>query len=133
MTQATTPLRKIGTICISTSNHDELLAFYTEKLGLEVREDMTFGPDNSARWAEVAVPGTETTIALGSPPPGVPVGGAQTGIIFETADVDATHAQLKAAGVDVDEQVSRMGDPVPPMFWLRDPDGNVLMVNEYKR
>jgi len=27
-------------------------------------------------------------------------------------------------GVDVDEQVTRWGGPVPPMFWLRDPDGN---------
>ena len=42
--------------------------------------------------------------------------------------MDGYHAQLKAAGVDVDAEVSRMGDPVPPMFWLRDPEGNTLMV-----
>jgi hypothetical protein len=30
----------------------------------------------------------------------------------------------------VDDEVSRMGDPVPPLFWLRDPDGNTLMVVE---
>jgi hypothetical protein len=30
--------------------------------------------------------------------------------------------------VDVDAEVSRMGDPVPPLFWLRDPEGNTLMV-----
>ena len=40
------------------------------------------------------------------------------------------HADLKAAGVDVDDEVSRMGDPVPPMFWFRDPDKNTLMVVE---
>jgi hypothetical protein len=28
----------------------------------------------------------------------------------------------------VDEAVQRMGDPVPPMFWFRDPEGNTLMV-----
>jgi hypothetical protein len=28
----------------------------------------------------------------------------------------------------VDEAVARMGDPVPPMFWFRDPEDNVLMV-----
>ena len=33
-------------------------------------------------------------------------------------------------GVDVDAEVSRMGDPVPPIFWLRDPEGNTLMVVE---
>ena len=41
-----------------------------------------------------------------------------------------THAELRARGVDVDEAVSRMGDPIPPMFWLRDADGNTLMVVE---
>jgi hypothetical protein len=30
--------------------------------------------------------------------------------------------------VDVDDEVSRMGDPVPPMFFLRDQDGNKLFV-----
>ena len=43
-------------------------------------------------------------------------------------DIDAYHAQLTAAGVDVDREVSRMGGPVPPLFWLRDPEGNVVMV-----
>jgi hypothetical protein len=33
-------------------------------------------------------------------------------------------------GVDVDAEVSRMGDPVPPLFWFRDPDGDALMVVE---
>ncbi len=33
-------------------------------------------------------------------------------------------------GVDVDAEVSRMGGPVPPMFWLRDPTGHSLIVVE---
>jgi hypothetical protein len=37
---------------------------------------------------------------------------------------------MKARGVDVDAEVSRMGDPVPPMFWFRDPSGHTLMVVE---
>ena len=57
---------------------------------------------------------------------------AETGIALNTDDADATHAQLKAAGVDVDEDVMRMGDPVPPMFWFRDPTGHVLMVVEQR-
>ena len=44
--------------------------------------------------------------------------------------MDADHAALKAAGVDVDEEVARWGGPIPPMFWLRDPDGNSLIVVE---
>jgi len=43
-------------------------------------------------------------------------------------DVDADHAALKAAGIDVDDEVTRFGGSVPPMFWLRDPDGNSLIV-----
>jgi hypothetical protein len=43
---------------------------------------------------------------------------------------EATHVALGRAGVDVDAEISRMGDPIPPMFWLRDPDANVLMVAE---
>jgi len=50
--------------------------------------------------------------------------------MLTTDDADATHAQLKAAGVDVDAEVMRMGDPVPPMFWFRDPDANTLMVTQ---
>jgi hypothetical protein len=47
---------------------------------------------------------------------------------FSTSDVDADHAGLRAAGVDVDAEVMRMGDPVPPMFFFRDLDGNKFMV-----
>ena len=54
----------------------------------------------------------------------------QTGITLTTDDIEATHAAFKAAGADVDEQIARMGDPVPPMFWFRDPTGHTLMVVE---
>ena len=49
-------------------------------------------------------------------------------IILTSDDIDASHAHLQASGVDVDAEVARMGDPVPPMFWFRDPDGNSLMI-----
>jgi hypothetical protein len=51
-----------------------------------------------------------------------------TGITLTASDIDAPHAALKSRGVDVDAEVARMGDPVPPMFWFRDPSGHVLMV-----
>ncbi len=69
-----------------------------------------------------------TTIAIVQPPPGKEAGGAETGIGLYTDDIEADHANLLAAGVDVDPEISRMGDPVPPLFWFRDPDGNTLMV-----
>src|SRR5436305_5766567 len=121
-----TRFNKINTIVIPVAQQDEMIAFYVEKLGFQKRTDVPFG--NGYRWVEVA-PGDEvTTIALAPPPPGKPAGNRETGITLQTDDIDAYHAELRAAGVDVDSEVSRMGDPVPPLFWLRDPEGNSLMV-----
>ena len=124
-------LTQVGRVCVTVSDTDRAIDFYTGKLGFEKVVDLPMGPDQ--RWVEVALRGTPTTIALAPPPPGQQAGGSQTGIILDTTDVDADHATLKSAGVDVDDEVSRYGDPVPPMFWLRDPDGNSLIVVQPNR
>jgi predicted enzyme related to lactoylglutathione lyase len=85
---------------------------------------------NGMRWIEVGLGEESTTIALAPPPDDTTTGNRETGISLQTDDIDAYHGSLRAAGVDVDAQVQRMGAPVPPMFWLRDPEGNVLMVVE---
>src|SRR5690349_3247239 len=121
-------ITKVGRVCVTVADTDRAIDFYVDKLGFEKVVDVPMGPD--MRWVEVSVAGTPTTIALAPPPPGSPAGGVQTGICLDTSDVDADHAALKAAGVDVDAEVSRMGRPVPPMFWVRDPDGNSLIVVE---
>jgi catechol 2,3-dioxygenase-like lactoylglutathione lyase family enzyme len=56
--------------------------------------------------------------------------GGETGLAFATEDIDADHAALRERGVDVDDEVMRMGDPVPPMFFFRDQDGNSLLIVE---
>ena len=43
--------------------------------------------------------------------------------VSDTPDVEAAHAALRKAGVDVDAESSRMGDPAPPVAWVRDPGG----------
>jgi catechol 2,3-dioxygenase-like lactoylglutathione lyase family enzyme len=121
-----TRVNKINTVVIPVSDQDRMIDFYVEKLGLEKRADIPFG--NGYRWVEVAPGDTVTTIALAPPPDDRPTGNRETGIGLQTDDIDAYHAELKAVGVDVDEEVSRMGGPVPPLFWLRDPEGNTLMV-----
>jgi catechol 2,3-dioxygenase-like lactoylglutathione lyase family enzyme len=126
MPSARTRVSKINTVVIPVSDQDRMIDFYVEKLGLQKRTDMPFG--NGYRWVEVAPGDAETTIALASPPGGRPTGGKETGIGLYTGEIDAYHAELQAAGVDVDGEVSRMGAPVPPLFWLRDPEGNTLMV-----
>jgi catechol 2,3-dioxygenase-like lactoylglutathione lyase family enzyme len=121
----TTQITQVGTVIVPVSDQDEAIAFYTEKLGFEKRSDVPFG--NGDRWVEVAPAGAETTVAIVKPRPGEETG-VETRIALSTKDIDADHADLKARGVDVDDEVSRMGDPVPPMFFLRDQDGNKLFI-----
>src|SRR5881396_436091 len=117
-------ITQVGRVCVTVADTDRAIDFYVGTLGFEKVVDIPMGP--GMRWVEVALPGTKTTIALA--PPDQEVGGGQTGICLDTSDVDADHAALKAAGVDVDDEVTRFGGPVPPMFWLRDPDGNALII-----
>jgi catechol 2,3-dioxygenase-like lactoylglutathione lyase family enzyme len=128
MSTATSQLNisKVGRVCVTVADTDRALDFYVGTLGFEKVVDMPMGPD--MRWVEVAVSGAETTIALAPPPQGKEAGGSETGIILDTSDVDGAHAALKAAGAKVDDEVTRYGGNVPPMFWLRDPDGNSLIV-----
>lgn len=119
---------KVANVIIPVADQDRALAFYTESLGLEKRIDVPFGDGN--RWIEVAPAGADTPIAICPPGPNASTGGRDTGISLQTDDIDAYHAQLQDRGVDVDAEVSRYGGPVPPLFWLRDPEGNTLMVVE---
>jgi catechol 2,3-dioxygenase-like lactoylglutathione lyase family enzyme len=121
-----TRVDKITTVVIPVADVDGAIEFYTQKLGFNKRVDIPFG--DKYRWVEVAPGDAETTIALAPPPPGGSTGNRETGISLHTDDIEAYHADLKSKGVDVDAEISRMGDPVPPLFWLRDPEGNSVMV-----
>ena len=127
MQQTGTGITQLGRVIVPVSDQARAKTFYTETLGFEVRSEVAMGPDYT--WLEVAPRGAVTSIAI-VPPPDQSKIGVETGIAFETHDVEASYATLKAAGVDVDAEISRMGDPVPPMFWFRDPDGNTLLVAE---
>ena len=127
MATTKTYVDKIATVVIPVSDQDAVIDFYVDKLGFEKRMDVPF--EDKYRWVEVAPADGQTTIALAPPPPHKPeTGNRETGISLYTDDIDGFHAELKAAGVDVDDEVSRMEPPVPPLFWFRDPEGNTLMV-----
>jgi predicted enzyme related to lactoylglutathione lyase len=130
-TTAATGIRQISLVCVPvpTPDQDRAIEFY-ESIGFEKRTDTPFG--GGYRWVEVYPAEGTAGIALAPPPPGTEVKPVETGIALATGDIDATHAALKSRGVDVDAEVSRMGDPVPPMFWLRDPTGHSLMVVEQR-
>jgi catechol 2,3-dioxygenase-like lactoylglutathione lyase family enzyme len=123
-TKTGTRITEVGTVIVPVSDQDRAIEFYTETLGFEVRGDTPYGDGD--RWVEAAPAGAATTIALVPPREGQSVG-VPTNIGLTTQDVDADHAALKERGADVDDVV-RMGDPVPPMFFLRDQDGNQIFV-----
>ena len=125
MSEGATTVTQIGTVMVPVADQDRAIEFYTEKLGFELRADTPFG--NGDRWVEVAPSGAATTVALVLPMEGQEVG-VESRIAFTSRDVDADHAALREAGVDVDPEVMRMGAPVPPMFFFRDVDGNRLLL-----
>jgi catechol 2,3-dioxygenase-like lactoylglutathione lyase family enzyme len=120
-----TGIRAISLVIVPVTDQDRSVDYY-ERIGLEKRVDTPFGGD--LRWIEVYAPEGTTGISLATPRPGDAVVPTQTGITLATPDIDGTYAQLVANGIDVDPEIMRMGGPVPPMFWLRDPDGHSLLV-----
>jgi catechol 2,3-dioxygenase-like lactoylglutathione lyase family enzyme len=125
ITGMSTNITEVAVSMVPVSDQDAAIAFYTQKLGFEVRADVTFG--EGERWVEVAPPGSRARLAF-APPRGEFQPGRNLGLARETADVDADHAALREAGVDVDPEVMKMGGPVPDMFWFRDQDANVLLL-----
>jgi catechol 2,3-dioxygenase-like lactoylglutathione lyase family enzyme len=126
-TEAGTRITQVGTVIVPVADQNRALEFYLDKLGFEKRADVPFG--RGERWVEVAPPGASTTLALIPPREGEPTG-IDTHVSFTTDDIEADHSDLRARGVDADEQIMRMGDPVPPMFFFRDQDGNRFFIVE---
>ena len=121
-----THLKDVRTISVPVSDQQRALEFYTGKLGLETRVDVTYG--QGQRWVEVALPGAATTIALALPVREGSVG-VDTGIRFRTSDAQSDFEEFKSRGVPVEGDLMRWPD-VPAMFTFRDPDGNLLYVVE---
>ncbi len=119
-----TRITSIHTVGVPVSDQSRSLDFYVGKLGFHKRLDAPFG---DGRWLEVAPEGATTSIALIPASRAAPIG-VDTGIRLSTPDAESDHAALLAEGVDTDPDVIRIGDLVPPMFALRDPDGNRLVV-----
>lgn len=121
-----TTVSSISTAMFSVADQDAAIAFYTQKLGWELRSETRFGEgDQAGRWVEVAPPGSTTVLALNPPMGGEPGGGA---IGVETPDVDAERERLSGTdGVQVGEPMGGDG-PVPKMFSVTDPDGNWIWI-----
>lgn len=127
MTDTPSTISTIAVAMLTVADQDAAARFYCDKLGFEVRADVTYGEDGAQRWLEVAPPGSSARVAL-NPPMGAEPGGGSIGV--ETPDAKAEHARLRALGdVDVDEQLLSVPG-APTMFGVRDPDGNHVWVVE---
>jgi len=131
-----THFKQVITVFVPVSDQGAALAFYVNTLGFEQRADFSYA--DGERWVEVAPPGAVTQVTLARAREGRPAG-VETGIVLTSNDVEAAHAALSAAGVDVDDAILREGDEpitwagavqagIPPMFRFRDPDGNSFLV-----
>lgn len=109
-------------------DQDEALAWYTEKLGFEKGQDVTFG---DWRWVTVSAPGQDFEISLIDPDvrPDVAADvrslmarGGLNGIIIQTDDCRAAYAELKARGVEFTSEPEDVFYGVDCGF--RDPFGN---------
>jgi len=131
-------LKRNNISSIFVLDQDEALQFYTEVLGLEVGEDMNFGP---MRWLTVRVPGDEKSILLERP--GAPAhddataeqiralvskGAGGGWLAFTTDDVEAAYARVEDAGADITQDV--VTQPYGRDFALRDPSGNAIRIGE---
>ena len=128
-------MMRISTAQLWVHDQDEALAFYTDKLGMEVREDVTVPEMGNFRWLSVGVPGQDVAITLMAIP-GPPVfdedtraqiqalmaKGASGGLFFATDDIHGTYEHLKSRGVEFTQEPTEQPYGVDAGF--RDPSGN---------
>ena len=118
-------ITKLGRVMVPVRDQDEGIAFYTETLGFTLAADVPFG--DGERWVEVAPAGGGAALAL-VPGRGDYQPGRNTGVALESADPRADYDELKAKGVDVDDELMGGDGTVPLLFFFRDHDGNGLMI-----
>ena len=131
-------LKQLTHTQIWVHDQDEALAFYTEKLGLELRDDVTVPEMGDFRWLAVGVPGqADVSLALlrvpGPPVFDVETGnmlkelvakGAAGGLFFGTEDVQATYEEFKSRGVEFSQEPTKQPYGIDAGF--RDPSGNQI-------
>jgi predicted enzyme related to lactoylglutathione lyase len=133
---------KIANAQLWVHDQDEALAFYTQKLGMEVRADVTLPEMGNFRWLTVAPAGQDDFSIVLMAIPGAPVLDAETaeqvrglmakgfaGTVFLTTDdCRASYEELKGRGVEFTEQPEER--PYGIDAGLRDPSGNSLRLTQ---
>ena len=131
-------LKQLTTVQVWVHDQDEALAFYRDKLGLELRTDVTVPEMGNFRWLTVGVPGQEDVAITLMAVPGPPVfdaetqaqikalvaKGAASGLFFTTDDAQATYEELKGRGVEFQQEPAEQPYGIDAGF--RDPSGNQM-------
>ena len=135
---------KIANAHLWVHDQDEALAFYTEKLGFEVRADVTLPEMGDFRWLTVSPPGQEDVTVVLMAIPGPPVmdegttrqvedlmaKGFAGSVFLTTDDCQGDYEQLKARGVEFTETPEERPYGIDCGF--RDPSGNSIRLTEVK-
>ena len=129
-------LKQLTHVQVWVHDQDEALAFYTDKLGMELREDITVPEFGNFRWLSVGVPGQDDVSITLMSIPGPPVfeeetrkqildllsKGASGGLFFTSDDVQKTYEDLKSRGVDFTQEPTQQPYGLDAGF--RDVSGN---------
>jgi uncharacterized glyoxalase superfamily protein PhnB len=129
---------RIGTTQLWVHDQDEALAFYTQKVGMEVRSDVTVPEMGNFRWLTVGPAGQDDIAIALMAIPGEPVMDSQTqgdvrnlmakgfaGTVFLTTDdVHASYEELKGRGVEFVDEPYEVPYGIDSSF--RDPSGNYI-------
>jgi uncharacterized glyoxalase superfamily protein PhnB len=135
---------KITTAQVWVHDQDEALAFYTEKLGFEVRMDATLPEMGNFRWLTVGPVGQPDVSIVLMAIPGAPVMDEQTAeqvrtlmakgfagtVFFTTTDCQASYEELKARGVEFVEAPEERPYGIDTGF--RDPSGNHFRLTQVR-
>jgi catechol 2,3-dioxygenase-like lactoylglutathione lyase family enzyme len=135
---------RINTVQLWVHDQDEALAFYTKKLGMEVRSDATLPEMGDFRWLTVGPAGQPDIAIVLMLIPGPPIMDQETaeqvrglmakgfaGTVFLTTDdVQASYEELKGRGVEFVEQPEERPYGIDSSF--RDPSGNHLRLTQVR-
>ena len=117
-------ISRIKFLGIPVSDQDRALAFYTGKLGFVVVGDVPF--DEKQRWITLSIPGAETQITLFTPQGQEDRVGTFVNMAFHSSDVQKTHDDLVARGVEVVKPPTAQAWGSYALF--KDSEGNTFCV-----
>ncbi len=117
-------IRAVKFISIPTRDQDRALTFYTTQLGFRVVTDQPFGEQ---RWIELRIPGAETGVVLFTPPGQEDRIGGFMNMAWATDDVQKTHDELVARGVEFVQPPKAEAWGTSAIF--KDPDGNTFVLS----